>query len=124
MQAVKWYMLAAEQGNSKAQSNLGIMYFSGQGVTQDYKQAVKWTLLAAEQGFVNAQFTLGLVYENGLGTPQDNVYGHMWYHIASSNGSINASEHRNGVESRMTKEEITKAQKLAKECLSQGYKGC
>ena len=31
---------AAEQGNAQAQFNLGVMYYDGQGVRQDYVQAV------------------------------------------------------------------------------------
>ena len=53
--AVKWFRLAAEQGNAMAQFNLGMMYVSGQGVPQDYKTAVKWFRLAAEQGNALAQ---------------------------------------------------------------------
>ncbi len=30
-EAMRWYRSAAEQGNAKAQSNLGIMYLVGQG---------------------------------------------------------------------------------------------
>ncbi|MDA0238165.1 MAG: hypothetical protein O3B03_06590, partial [Proteobacteria bacterium] len=37
--AVKWYRRAAEQGNAKAQYNLGLMYDNGQGVPQDYQEA-------------------------------------------------------------------------------------
>ena len=40
--AVKWYTLAAEQGNRIAQVKLGDMYAEGVGVPQDYKIAVKW----------------------------------------------------------------------------------
>ena len=32
----------AEKGNVLAQTNLGLMYFYGQGVPQDYSEAVKW----------------------------------------------------------------------------------
>ena len=35
--AVKWYTLAAKQGNAGAQFNLGWMYGKGQGIPQDYK---------------------------------------------------------------------------------------
>ena len=45
----------AEQGDAVAQSNLGAMYYNGQGVSQDYKTALKWYTLAAEQGDVSAQ---------------------------------------------------------------------
>jgi len=48
----------AEQGDASAQSNLGMMYFTGAGVPQDYKTAVKWYKLAAEQGYSNAKFNL------------------------------------------------------------------
>ena len=45
----------AEQGDAPAQSNLGVMYEKGHGVTQDYKEAVRLYRLAAEQGYALAQ---------------------------------------------------------------------
>ena len=58
---MKWYRLAAEQGYTVAQSNLGWMYRKGKGVPQDYKTTVKWYRLAAEQGVcLNAQSQSGL----------------------------------------------------------------
>jgi TPR repeat protein len=49
-EAVKWYRLAAEQGDALAQSNLGVMYEFGQSVPQDIVQAHMWFDLAAEHG--------------------------------------------------------------------------
>ena len=49
-QALKILRPLATQGNAGAQYNIGFMYASGQGVTQDYKEAVKWYRLAAAQG--------------------------------------------------------------------------
>ena len=46
-EAVKWYRKAADQGDARAQFNLGIMYAKGEGVPQDYVQAHKWVNLAA-----------------------------------------------------------------------------
>lgn len=40
--AVKWYRLAAEQGNASAQFNLGVMYAKGHGVTSNYINAHMW----------------------------------------------------------------------------------
>jgi hypothetical protein len=37
----------AEQGDAKAQHNLGSAYHPGEGVLQDYKQAFKWYTKAA-----------------------------------------------------------------------------
>jgi TPR repeat protein len=36
---VKWYKLAAEQGNLGAALNLGVGYHNGEGVPQDYVRA-------------------------------------------------------------------------------------
>jgi TPR repeat protein len=41
---------AAEQGDARAQSQLGWFYGSGTGVEQNYAEAVKWYRMAAEQG--------------------------------------------------------------------------
>ena len=49
-EAVRWYRLAAEQGDAYAQYNLGLMYRKGEGVPQDDAEAVRWYRLAAEQG--------------------------------------------------------------------------
>ena len=46
---MKWYRLAAEQGDAPAQYNLGVAYATGQGVPQDYVQAHMWFDLAASR---------------------------------------------------------------------------
>ena len=53
--AVNWCRLAAEQGNSNAQYNLGTMYRLGRGVTQNAAEAAKWYRIAAESENTNAQ---------------------------------------------------------------------
>ena len=47
---MKWYTLAAEQGNASAQTYLGLMYATGQGVPQDYVRAHMWFNLSASTG--------------------------------------------------------------------------
>jgi|GEM_PF-6043788 len=49
---------AAEQGDAKAQNHLGMMYYTGMGMTQDYKQAEFWFRKAATQGDATAQNNL------------------------------------------------------------------
>jgi len=51
---VKWYRLAAEQGDQLGQCSLGEMYYEGRGVPQDYVIAHMWVNLAASQGVENA----------------------------------------------------------------------
>ncbi len=48
----------SEQGDYRAQFNLGLMYYNGQGVLQDDKTALKGCTLTAEQGSYRAQFNL------------------------------------------------------------------
>jgi TPR repeat protein len=100
------------------------MYMNGNGVIQDYAEAVKWYRLAAEQGYANAQNNLGLMYEYGQGVLQDNILSHMWYNIASANGTKKSSERRDEIAAKMTAADISKAQAIAKECMSSGYKNC
>ncbi len=45
---------AAEQGDAKAQFMLGMMYFNGRGVAQDYKLAYVWSSVSAANGHVEA----------------------------------------------------------------------
>ena len=52
--AVKWYRLAAEQGDAIAQLNLGNAYARGQGVIQDNVYAHMWMNIAASSGIKNA----------------------------------------------------------------------
>jgi uncharacterized protein len=54
-EAVKWYRLAADLGNPKAQYNLGLMYENGEGVPSNYIEAYRWFNLAAAQDLDNAR---------------------------------------------------------------------
>jgi TPR repeat protein len=85
----EWRPLA-EQGNAYAQSNLGVMYEGGQGITQDYKEAVKWYRLAAAQGVAGAQHNLGIMYDNGRGVTQDYTAAVKWYRLAAEQGYADA----------------------------------
>ena len=50
-----------------AQHNLGLLYFHGRGVAQNYQQAAAWFQKAADQGYADSQFNLGIMYAEGLG---------------------------------------------------------
>lgn len=76
--AVKWYTLAAEQVNARAQFNLGLMYEHGQGVPTDCKTSTKRYRLAAVQRDACAQINLGVMYRLGRGVTQNYVYAHIW----------------------------------------------
>lgn len=52
--ALKWYKIAAEQGQAIAQHNLGVMLTKVQAIGKDYVQAYKWLTLSTNQGFIKA----------------------------------------------------------------------
>ena len=88
--AFKQWKPLAEQGNERAQHNLGLMYQKGDGVPQDYKEAVRWFRLAAEQGLANAQNNLGWMYGGGRGVLQDYKEAVRWYRLAAEQGDAEA----------------------------------
>jgi len=113
--ALHWYRLAAEQGFAKAMANLGAMYSKGNGVPKDYAQAIHWYEEAAEQQLPEAQYNLGVMYKEGHGVARDLVQAHMWFNLAAGQGHTAAYRARIIVSKMMTPEQITEAQKLARE---------
>ena len=48
----------------------------------------------------------------------------MWLNMSAFNGVENGSRGRDMVAENMTSADISKAQKLARECVAKNYKGC
>ena len=84
--AVYWYRKSAELGNKYAQSNLGVCYEFGRGVSKDINEAVKWYRKAAEQGYAKAQYDLGVCYYNGQGVSKDYYEAVKWYRKSAEQG--------------------------------------
>ena len=85
-EAASWYRKAAEQGLPFAQSELGRMYFVGEGVEEDHAEAVSWCRKAADQGEVQAQYNLGFLYYLGAGVPKDDAEAASWFRKAADQG--------------------------------------
>ena len=98
-----------------AQINLGLMYASGIGVSEDDAEAVKWYRKAAEQGHASAQNNLGHKYVYGEGAPVDYVEAYAWFNIAAAQGHEDAEVNKNLVAEQMTRDGLARAQKLARE---------
>ena len=113
--AVAWYRRAAAQGHAGAQNNLGFMYATGRGVPRGYAEAVAWWRRAAERGNAVALYNLGLAYASGDGVPLDYTAAHMWLSLAGSRGDGEAGELRDILSTRMTRAQVTEAQRLARE---------
>ncbi len=113
--ALREWRPLAEQGNAKAQYNLGLMYRKGQGVAQDDAEAVGWWRKAAEQGNARAQRARGIMDRYGYGVAKDFVLAHMWYNLAAAQGNFGSGWERGVVAKKMTPAQISEAQKLARE---------
>ena len=91
-----------------------------QGSAQVSDQEVMQFRKAAEQGEADAQYNLGVCYYNGDGVPQDEVLAYMWYDLASANGLKRAERKKGQLEKRLTRQQITEAQKLSREWKPKG----
>jgi len=80
----------AEQGDLRAQFNLGTMNYNGQGEHQDLAEAAKWFRMAADQGDMQAQRYLGFMYANGQGVARDDREAVKWYGRAAEQGDADA----------------------------------
>jgi uncharacterized protein len=118
-EAVKWFRKAADQGNVAAQINLGVSYAKGEGVPQDYTEAAKWYRKAADQGNGVAQNNLGAMYAQGQGVTQDYTQAYVWFHRAASTLSgadrETALKERDLAASRLTPEQLMRAQQMAQD---------
>lgn len=88
--ALREWRPLAEQGDAKAQHNLGLMYSNGDGVPKDPAEAVRWFRLAAEQGFAPAQFSLGVSFDTARGVAKDDVEAVRWWRLAAEQGHASA----------------------------------
>ena len=118
--ALKEWRPLAEQGEARAQTNLGVMYRLGEGVPQDDTEAVRWYRRAAEQGHTKAQFKLGAMYFMGRGVPQDDVQAHMWLNLAAAPGHELPRKIRDNLAEKMTPAQLAEAQRLAREWKPKG----
>jgi TPR repeat protein len=89
-EAVQWFRKAADQGDTTAQTSLGVMYRQGWGVAQNDAEAVQWFQKAADQGEAQAQFNLGVMYREGWGVAQNVAEAAKWFRKAADQGDTTA----------------------------------
>lgn len=75
--AVKWLKKAAKKSNTIAQYHLGVCYFEGQGVEQDYHQSFLWFREAEQAGLLEAMNAIAKVIDSGINA--DNIRIRGWY---------------------------------------------
>ncbi len=92
VKAVNYYRAAAEAGDQAAQNNLGELYETGRGVSQDATQAFSWYARAAEAEFPPAQLNLARLYAAGTGVTRDPASARLWAERAQKQGQARAQE--------------------------------
>ena len=78
----------ATQGDAEQEYLLGLKYYLGEEVIQDYKSSVELFTKSAEHGFTRAQFHLGLMYYEAYGVEQDLNKAMHWFKKAARKGDI------------------------------------
>ncbi|KAG0221548.1 hypothetical protein BGW41_006685, partial [Actinomortierella wolfii] len=89
-EAIKWYRMAAEGGDSQAQLRFGVIYAHGRGVPQSETEAMHWFERSAAQGNAIAQFNIGLMYSRGQGIDQSDEEAFKWMRQAAEQGMVEA----------------------------------
>ena len=82
----------AEEGDPKAQFNLGLLYETGRGVAEDPAEAAAWYRRAARQGVTQAQLNMAALHQTGRGVAQDPAEALFWLEVAARLGEGAARE--------------------------------
>lgn len=111
--AAKEWRPLAEGGSAAAQYNLGLLYYDGHGVPQDYTEAVMWFKRAADQDYTEAQHDLGAMYGSGKGVKRDYVEAYKWMNICAAKGNGGCVSQRELLAKKLKPAQITQAQRLS-----------
>ena len=109
--ALEWYRKAARQGNAHAQYSLGFAYYSGNGVSRNFRQAALWFREAALQGLPEALMALGTAYTYGQGVPRNHIAAYALFSQAAARG-LDTQNALSTLSGAMTPEQINQAQSL------------
>lgn len=110
----EWQPLA-DAGDVTAQSLLGMVYRSGEGVRRDAEAAAGWYRRAAVQGHPYAQYNLGDMYRTGEGVAEDLAEAYIWFALAarqipdSADGTSSASRARDAVAAQLDGQTLLQA---------------
>ena len=95
-EALKFWKLAAEQGDAKAMVNIGLKYEDEQSALYNPKESVKWLQLAAKNNESHGQFLLAYRYHFGVGVVKDYQQALKLYQLSAAQGNLRA-QHNLGV---------------------------
>ena len=76
----------SDEGNAEAKFFLGALYYSGQGVEQDFSRALKLFEESSNSGYTSATYNLGVIYAKGRGVDVDEDKAIKFYEKAALGG--------------------------------------
>lgn len=89
--AVSCFLQAAQEYNdTQSKFLLGICYYNGLGIDQDFKTAIYWFNMAADKGHSDAQAALANCYAYGKGVDLNYYLAAYWYRKAALSGNAQA----------------------------------
>mmetsp|Transcript_38963 Transcript_38963/g.77353 ORF Transcript_38963/g.77353 Transcript_38963/m.77353 type:complete len:264 (-) Transcript_38963:35-826(-) len=88
--AVHYLNLAANQGDARATSRIGMLYLTGTGVEKDDEKAAAWISSAANAGLADAQARMGSLLLGGVGVEKNPEWAGYWFQQAADQGSVDA----------------------------------
>jgi TPR repeat protein len=118
-----FWLELAEQGNERAQYNLGLLYLK-KGNAKKNTEALKWIKKAANQGLADAQAMLGMMFAEGDIIPKNQVEAVKWYKKSAEQGD-DVAQHNLGLSYYfgigVPKNDV-EAMKWLRKAAKQGYK--
>ena len=110
----EWEPLA-DSGSAAAQLYLGLLFYDGRGVPQDFHEARRWFQRAADQGYAKAQHNLGAMYGAGKGVGRDYSQAYKWLSLCSASGEESCVAQRDLVAQKLKGSKLADAQRMARE---------
>jgi TPR repeat protein len=87
LEAIKYYLDAADRGHAGAMNDLAGMFEYGVGVPKNLATALEWYEKAAKFGHADAMNHMGQLSEDGIEIPQDFANARHWYEKAAALGN-------------------------------------
>ena len=85
-EAARWFLRAAENGNTAGEVEYAILLFNGDGVARDERLAARYFRRAAGRGNTIAQNRLARLYAVGRGVAKNLTEAAAWHLLASGRG--------------------------------------
>lgn len=90
-EAIRWLDIAANNGHTAAQRELGKSYMSAsRSIPRDIDVALKWLKVAARKGDAEAEFSIGIIFLGSKNRQPDQASALHWFKKAAAKGNSGA----------------------------------